>query len=356
MKCQNCAATGATPCRVCAASGWMSHLTHVEVFGQIHFDFERKDLPLLLVQAIEKNPSRCVEKHDIEVAIIKAKTTDNVLDDMGKPQNKITTDNEPEDTIWIDYEAMSPFGPIAFKIDEKDVSGSLFGFQARLLGFPFFMDELIKDGHAALSGISKGGKNIRGHLVKAVKFRIIADIFAQTLWIKNTIKAKNFLMEKYPTGINPDTISNLVDLTDSTLRNITRKWRTLGLIIGFVLFAIILEVYFLSDGREYFKSLGLPEAALSIIDVLMFPLGVVLGVYASKIAAKWSQDKTLHKIVPTEVLRKTLPKAGKTVRWSMITSAVMIAAFLVIAVMNEGPIPAWLNYLVVLTLSITRAG
>lgn len=356
VKCQNCAATGAIPCRICAASGWMSNLTHVEVFAQITFDFDSQGLPPSLVQAIEKNPSRCVEKHDIEVSIVRSKTTDNTLDAMGKPQGHTATDNEPEDTIYIDYEAMCPYGPITFQIDGKPISGSLFGFQARLLNFPYFMDELVKDGRAALLNISKGGKNIRSYLVRAAKFRLIADIIAQTLWIKNTIKAKNFLMEKYQTGVNPDLISELVDLTDIILRHITRRWRTIGLIIGFVLFAALLEIHFLSDGREYFKSLGLPEMAVVVIDILMFPLGVVLGVFFSKFAAKWSQDRTLHKIVPSDVLNRTLPKAGKTVHWSMIASAMMIVVFLAIAVINGGPIPDWLNYLVILTLSIIHAG
>lgn len=356
IKCNNCAATGATPCRICAASGWISHLTHVEVFAQITFDFDRTNLPPLLIQAIEKNPSRCVEKHDIEVSIVKSKPADNSLDEMGKPQSFSANNHEPEDTIWIDYEAMCPFGPIAFKIDDKLVSGSLYGFQTRLIGFPFFMDEMIKEGRAALEYASNGQKDIRVHLVKAAKFRLIADIIAQTIWIKNIAKTKNFLMEKYQTGVSPATISTLVDLTDITLRHITRRWRTIGLIIGFSLFAVLLEIHFLSNGREYFKSLGLPEAAMVVIDILTFPLGVTLGVISSKLAAKWSQDRTLHNIVPPNVLKRTLPKAGKTLHWSIIASAVMVIAFLALAVMGGGPIPTWLNGLVIWTLSIIHAG
>lgn len=356
VKCQSCAALGTTACRVCAASGWISHLTHVEMFAQINFDFDRKDLPSTLIQVIEKNPSRAVEKHDVEVTIIKSRTTDNSLADMSKPQNHILNDHEPEDTIWIDYEAMSPFGPISFKIDEDAVSGYLFGFQTRLLEFPFFMDKLIKNGHDALIKASSERKNIRPHLIKAAKYRLIADIIAQTLWIKNTNKTKNFLREKYPTGVNPETVSALVDLTDVTLRNITRLWRTGGLVIGFAIFSILLEIYFLSDGRENLKSIGLPEITLTIFDALLFPIGIALGVFGSKLAAKWSQDRTLDKIVPSDVLRKTLPKAGKTVQWSIIASALIMAVFLGLDIMNEGPIPAWLNSLVLLTLSITRAG
>ena len=104
------------------------------------------------------------------------------------------------------------------------------------------------------------------------------------------------------------------------------------------------------------KWLGRPEIARTVLDMLLFPIGIVLGVFGSKLAAKWSQDRTLDKIVPSDVLKKTLPKAGKTVQWSMIASAVIMAVFLGLDVMNEGPIPAWLNSLVLLTLSITRAG
>lgn len=354
VKCQACAAMGTTACRVCAASGWISHLTHVELFAQISFDFDRRNLPLTLVQAIEKNPSRCVEKHDLEVTIIKSGITDNIFGDASSQASNVH-DHEPDDTIWIEYDAMSPFGPIAFKLDQEPVAGYLFGFQARLLDFPFFMDKLIALGKDALTQASTERKNIRSYLVKAAKYRLIADIIAQTLWIKNTVKTKKFLSEKYPTGLHPNTISELVDLTDLTLRNITRMWRSIGLVIGFVIFAIILEIYFISNGREDLKSLGLPEMVMTILDILLFPVGIVLGVFGSKFAAKLSQDKMLDKIVPSDVLKKTLPKAGKTVQWSMVISGVLMAVFLGLEVANEGPIPAWLNALVSLTLSAIRA-
>lgn len=324
----------------------MSHLAHIEVFAQITFDFERENLPLLLVQSIEKNPSRCVEKHDIEVAIIKARTTDNTLDDLGKPSNQILHNEEPEDTIWIDYEALCPFGPIAFQIDDKKVAGSLFGFQTRLLDFPFFLNDLIKDNATALLASSKQKKNIRAYLLKAAKSRMVADIIAQTLWIKNTAKTKAFLKEKYATGLNPDTVVDLVDATDLTLRNITRLWRTVGLIIGFVLFSILLEIYFIGDGRLLIKSFDIPEIAATMIDVLLLPIGALLGIVSSKLAAKWSQNKALNKIVPDELLSKTLPKAGKTIHWSAITSAVIMAVFLGLSVWNGGVIPVWLSYLI----------
>lgn len=357
IKCQNCNATGTTSCRICAASGWISHLTHVDIFAQIAFDFDHRDLPPLLVQTIDKAPSRCIEKHDIEVSVIKPRAMDNSLSNINSPlRDHIPSTNEPEDTIWVDYQAMVPFGPITFKIDDKDVSGSLFGFQGRLAGFPFFIDEMIKEGQAALSNTSQKGNDIRTNLMKAAKFRLIADIITQTLHIKNTTRTKNFLKEKYPAAINPETISSLVDLTDLALRNITRRWRTIGLISGFIGFGILLEIYFLSGGRENLKSLGFPEMAMVPVDILMFPLGIALGVISSKFAAKWSQDRMLYKIVPADILKKTLPKAGKTIHWSIISSAGMIIVFLALAIMSEGPIPAWLNYLVVLTLSITRAG
>lgn len=348
IKCQNCAATGNTQCRICAASGWLSHLTHVEIYAQINFDFDRSNLPITLVQAIDRNPSKCVAKHDIEISVAKTKTLHDIP--------ALPTHQEPDDTIWIDYEAISPFGPMTFKINDQERAGYLFGFQTRLLEFPFFMDALITSGVEALEQAARERKNIRPYLVKAVKYRLIADVIAQTLWIKNTVKAKRFLQDKYPTGLNPETIAHMVDLIDATLRNITRLWRTIGLVIGFIVFAIILEIYFLSDGREYFKSLGIPETLLTIADSAMFPLGVALGILGSKFAAKWSQDKVLHKIVPKEVLRKTLPKAGKTVRWTMIISAGMIAVFLALTMLKSGPVPLWLNFLVESTLSTIHAG
>lgn len=293
---------------------------------------------------MKKNAARCVEKNDIEVSIIKPDLPDHQLDHTDK--SEIATDNEPDDTIWINYDAISPFGAINFKIDDKDVSGNLFGFQARLVDFPYFMDELINKGKQALIGATTEKKNIRAHLLKAAKYRMIADIIAQTLWIKNNNKAKSFLKEKYSTGMDPDHIDQLVEATDITLRQITRRSRTVGMIAAFILFAIGLDIYFIDGGRESIKSMGLPELAVVPIDVLLWPLGIMVGVYSSKISAKWSQEKALKNIVPDNILNRTLPKAGKTIHWSATISAVLMIIFLILAIFSDVPLPSWLMLLV----------
>lgn len=345
VKCSGCGATGSTPCRVCGASGWMSHLAHTEIYAQINFDFDKQGLPQTLAEAISKNPARCVEKHDIEVAIANDRPSDNSLHNMGKSQNDLVNVGEPDDTIWIDYDAMCPYGPISFKMDEKLVEGHLFGFQARLLGFPYFLDDLTREGQQALLDSTREKKKIRPYLLKAAKYKFVADVIAQTLWIKNNAKAKAFLKEKYATGVNPDNIHQLVDATDLTIRNITRLWRTLGLTGGFILFSLLLEIYFISGGREEIKSLGAPEFAVIPLDILLVPLGIFMGIYGSKISAKWSQARALHGIVPAEILKRTLPKAGKTKQWSIIITVTLLVGFLALAIFESLALPSWLTFL-----------
>jgi len=349
IKCQVCAASGTLGCNICAGTGWLSHLAHIEVYGLVSFDFERTGLPDILVKAIESNPSRCVEKHDIEVAIAAAR---NIISAMSKKESNFEGNSqkkdsftEPDDTIWIDYEAMSPFGNIEFKLDDKDIAGYLFGFQARLVDFPFFLDDLTIKGQNLLIGAAKTGRHPRAALEKAAKYKYIKDVISQNVWIKNTRKTKDFVIAKYPTGINPDKVSILVDTIDVLLRRITRVWRITGLILGMTFFAAIIEYFYLEGGRIDLKLNGLPELALLPIDILLFPLGAFLGIYSGALTAKYAESKALKEIVPPEVLRKHLPKAGRTKYWAAGLSAMIMMTVLSIAAIENYPIPDWLHFI-----------
>jgi len=207
---------------------------------------------------------------------------------------------------------------------------------------------LIEDGKTALIAASTNRKQARANLLKAAEFRMISDIIAQTLWHKNIIRTKNFLIEKYSTGTHPDTIRNLVDATDLTLRNVTRIGRYIGLVIGWVLFAVLLEYFYLSGGRYVLGGLGIPEIALSIIDFAFIPLGMALSILSAKFSAKWSQNKALDKIVPADILKKTLPKAGKTIYWSGFITVITLMIFWGLTVWEGAPAPVWLNHLIIL--------
>lgn len=356
IKCQKCAATGSLPCKICAGSGWLSHIANIEIFAQIKFTFEQQGLPPLLVKTIEKNPSKCVEKHDIEVSIDNSTAAHNSFVEMGKDNHDITNNTEPDDTIWLDYEALCPFGPITFDMGGEKKSGSLFGFQSRLINFPFFMDSFTKDGKDALIMSSKDHKNARAHLSKAVKFRLISDIITQTLLIKNPKRTKIFLVEKYTTGVSPESISEMVNAADVTLRNITRLWRVIGLVIGLALFTALLDYYFIEGGRMTLGLFGPPESALTILDIISIPLGIFIGVISSKWAAKWSQNKTLHGIVANDILQKTLPNTGMVFQWAVILSTTIFIILLTIAVILNLPSPDWLSFIVMKILAITHAG
>lgn len=347
IKCDICAAAGTIACKPCAATGWLSHLAHIEVYAQAVFDFDKEALPILLASSIQKNPSRCIEKHEIEAAIKKKIPTGQVLfDKNGHPINLSSADTEPDDTIWIDYEALSPFGPIAFQLDTEKVSGHLFGFQTRLIEFPPFMDTLTAEGQRALITASQSIKDSRDLLEQAAKFRFIKDVITQTLIIKNIPKAKYFLGEKYATGTSKINLDKLIDATDLTLRLITRRWRSIGMFLGLIVFTGIVEYYYLGGGRLLLKLSGLPELAVIPFDILLIPLGILMGVYSSKFIAKWSLNKALSGIVDNEILKATLPKAGKTLAWSVILTIAIVSTGFGIMIMGGYLLPDWLQFIV----------
>lgn len=347
IKCRNCAASGATNCKTCAGTGWLSHLAHVEIYAKISFDFDKAQLPQTLVTSILSNAARCVDKHEIEVSLIKKHNINSMI------QNSEITNEEPDDTVWIDYDAICPFGTISFKMDAEKIRGQLFGFQARLITFPFFLDKLTQTGQVALIKAGEDKKSIHKHLKVIAQYRLLRDIITQTLFIKNITKTKSFLRQKYITGIDPQNINKLVDSADLTLRHITRKSRILGMIIGLILYGLIIEYYFLGGGRITLKSMGIPEIYILPIDLLLVPCGVMMSVLSSKYTAKWSQNKALKNIVPDEFLINTLPKAGKMMYWGISLSVLIYTIILTISVLGNFPIPEWLRFFLSKIAAIT---
>lgn len=345
IKCRTCAAVGSLQCRPCAGTGWLSHLAHIETYAQIYFDFEREILPPPLIALIEQNPARLVERNDIEVALKEGWTPEEKIARGETQEKKKDTDGEPDDMIWLDYDAICPYGPIAFKLKERVVAANLFGFQARLNDCPPFLDEMTKIGQQALIDAATGRGDVIGKVQRAAKFALLQDIITQTLRLKNPLKTQQLMVTKYTAGMKPEHFAQLINAADFSIRHITRKWRSIGLVLGLVGFSGISGYYFMLGGRSLLQPHSLPEIILWPVDVLLLPLGMIMGTFCSKFMALWSQNRALKNIVPDEILGRTLPKAGKTMWWALGLSAAIIAISLITAATQQFPIPGWLGYI-----------
>lgn len=345
-KCPSCAATGALQCQPCAGTGCISHLAHIEIFAQMHFDFDRTNLPSPLCAILENSASKMVEKNDIEVSLIDIPPhTDKLVRADTLAANR-GNEVEPSDTIWLDYDAICPYGGIAFKLKERIISANLLGFQARLMDCPPFLNDLTKIGQQALIEAATGHGDVIGKIKKAAKYNLLRDTIVQTIRLKNLHKAHQLLAAKYMAGINPQQLELLVRAADTALGHITKKSRIMGMTVGLGLFALLTFFYFTIGGRELLLAQGLSEKTVRVIDGILIPLGTLMGVYGSKFVAKWSRDAALKTIVPDEVLNKVLPKAGKVLWWSAAGAVAITASSVLAAVLSEASLPQWISHLI----------
>ncbi len=344
QKCQACAASGTLQCQPCAGSGWLSHMAHIETYAQIFFDFDKENLPPLLIELIEQQAGKLVEKNDIEVALTKGWSKQEKTIARGDTISSTTkdTDNEPDDMVWLDYDAMCPYGPITFMLKNKPLSANLFGFQARLNDCPPFLESLTKIGRQSLVDAATGRGDVAGKVHKAAKYAILRDIITQTLRLKNPIKTQHLLITKYTAGMRAETFLELVTAADLSIRNITRKPRIVGMCVGMALYTTLTATYLIGNIRH---TLNIPTHSLWVMDVLLPVLGMTMGILTAKMAALWSQKNALHGIIPDDILRKTLPKAGTITLWSIGLSVAVYVMILAIS-WTTNTAPEWLIHFI----------
>ncbi len=340
-KCTICAASGALQCQPCAGSGWLSHMAHIETYAQIFFDFDRQNLPPLLINLIERNAGKLVEKNDIEVALTQGWVGQDKIA-RGDTPNQKNAETEPDDMIWLDYDAICPYGPITFILKNKTVAANMFGFQARLNDCPPFLDGMTKIGQQALIDASTGHGDVAEKIRKAAKYNLLRDILTQTIRLKHPIKTQQLMMSKYSAGIKDYTFTELIAAADLSVRHITRKPRAIGLLSGLALYAGVTIFYIMAGGRQM---LTIPTIGLWTIDALWLPFGIMLGLMGVQILGRWAQNRALQGIVPDEVLKRALPKIGSTLWWAIGLSVLIFGGILMASWINNIA-PEWVDYLI----------
>jgi hypothetical protein len=333
IKCPTCAAKGTLQCEKCAGTGWLSHLAHVEMEAHLHFDFDRQAVPLEVTRMIDAFGSRLVEKGDIEVVLSSAATTP---DDIRRL-------SEPADMIFVDYDAKTPYGPIRFRIKDRVIPATLFGYQGRLIEAPAFLDDLTRKGQQVLAEAANGQGDIADKIRRAAKYRLLCDVIIQAAGKTRQRKAIEVLTMRYSTGISSDRLLALLLQADKALKIITRKPRRYGLALGLSLYGALAAGYFLW-GRSWIGSLNAPDTALIGLDVLLVPIGMMMGVLSSQSFSMMAQKKALAGLVPPKVMASLVPKAGKIVWWSL-AGAILVTTGLLGALWMVAPVgmPDWIS-------------
>ncbi len=337
LKCPTCAAKGETNCEKCAGSGWLSHLAHIDLEAQIHFDFDRHVLPLEVTKMLDAFAPRLVEKGDLEVILRPGPVTTEQIEQSG----------EPPDTIFIDYNAKVPHGPIHFRIRDRIIPALMFGYHGKLIEAPSFLDDLTRKGQQVLTEAAGGGKDPVDKIRRAAKYRMLCDVIVQAAGKASQKAALEILTARYPSGISRERLLSLLIEADLALKAVTRRARFAGLMGGLLLVAAINAGYFLYGGREILGTYTPNTVLIYGLDGLLIGFGAWISVLSGQVSALFAQKKVLKGLTPPELkLTRLFPKAGKTIWVGLGGAFALTGGMMIAAVLTGAPgAPAWLSSL-----------
>ena len=340
IKCPKCASTGYIPCQYCAASGWMSHIATINMYATTLFEYDRSNLPPFLVGEMEQRAARLVQKNDIEVALVHPHASE-----LGMQTSQLNDKHAVKDTLVLDYNVTCPIGPISFDVNGNTISGVMFGFQARLMEMPPFLDTMTKKGQDALRATVASRKWTPQLLRRAIKYALIKDILTKTLQIKNTAKAHMFLTEKYAVGINPDRLEELVTLSGQILHRTTRISRYTGMVCGLIIYAVLYSLLALKFDPQSLPQIGVPGLTFWIL-LLGSPFaGYGLSVLFARMLGIIFQIQALAGIIDSAHLKKNFPAAGKTRIGSAVGTSIITLIILAIGWLQGNIVPPVLPFL-----------
>ncbi len=340
VKCKGCAASGDIACQKCAGTGWMSHLAHIKIEGQIHFDFERSNLPDRLAALVEDRGSFLVSKGDLEATLRPQPTQSTVNEGVGT--RLASSNKEADDQVLLEYDVTCPFGSIEFDVAGRKIPALLLGWQARLIEAPSFLEDYTKTGIEALKAAASGRGDVVDLLKKASRFAIWQDVISHVISSGNLKKISQIILNRYTAGISKEKIKEGLLDADRAVRGVTRRARYLGMIGGMFLYAALSIWYFPYGGREVISQNIHPY----IPDSLMPLMGFIIGILSGQISALYRQKQVFQEIMQNAQFKMKLPRPGKIIWWSLLGSFLIPAALLLFSVLSGvGTIPDWLSHL-----------
>ncbi|HNQ92164.1 MAG TPA: hypothetical protein PKI93_04460 [Alphaproteobacteria bacterium] len=349
MKCPACGASGTQPCEKCSGTGWMSHLAHVDIEGQVRFSFERHKIPERLAALIEDRGAYLVSKGDIEVHLVSHGSTlghhpaDLKAEKLSEDKVRETS-HEADDLVVINYGVTCPYGPVQFQLGERELSAILLGWQARLIEAPAFLEDMTKVGMQAIEVASTGQGSTISLLRKAAGFAVWQEVLSQILASGNLRKVFESTLNRYSAGLDEGRLKQIIIHADRAVRQVTRKARYLGLAAAMVVYAGLSYGYFWGGGRSALRDRISAPADIGA-DVLLLLAGMAGGILSSQIFASFIQRQAFSGVIDDNVLRK-LPRSGNITWWSLGLSLLIFVAVLAVGVFQgEGDPPEWIIYL-----------
>ncbi len=311
IQCKTCRGKGITSCPNCQGNAWSSHIQILEIEARTAFDYPKEKLPEKVAAMIEKHGSKISKHANIEISQ-EEKSSVNA-DDEEKARLQAEADKKKDYCIPVIYEVYLPYAHIEYEINGNSYYTFIFGTQGKLIHVSPFLDDLTKEGIRKLSDAAELRGDVSNNLCQAAEYRTIKEgIFYGA---KHSLgKAKKMLKQSNRVGLSDNAINNIIEYTDTALKNITKKPRNIGLGLSGVLYIAIFGAYFLSPLRQAIVSNIANQSIHIIFDISILLMSIYIGIITIKGVAHSAIKKVMSKI---GIKKSTAPKLGDKAYWNV---------------------------------------
>jgi hypothetical protein len=254
IACPKCSAQGRKTCQQCGGTGWHEEITHIAFYAETRLEYDTHTLPRGLVRILHKKAGDLAAGQALNLNV-----------EEGSDQNAAYT-------IYVNYTGYIPYGKLHMRLKDKHLSALVYGHDARLDEVPPFLEHCCSTGIKELQKAADTPGEATTALETAGRYRLLRQALILSSQYKPRL-ALDKLAEQYPHGMRQATRKGIVVKSDQALRNVTKRPRLIGLLIGLVLSASVITGY-------YFKvQMHLPFTApwkLGMVDLALVGLCCLL--------------------------------------------------------------------------------
>ncbi|HPD83332.1 MAG: hypothetical protein R3D88_03610 [Alphaproteobacteria bacterium] len=314
INCRQCNGAGTVGCNSCRGNSYYTVVTQVVGKMKTLFEIDRAALPHPVVKAIEDTGGKLVSSDQIKLTAEQVKREDGGL--------------------AIQYHTQFPYGDMLMSINGKPYKMHIFGYKAKLIKVPLFLEELISPQLIQLFDAAKSPASVVSNITKASKSRVIGQALILTLTMPKKA-ALIALKKKFPFGIHNERLKEIIQMSQKALNNLTAKARYTGFAMAATFNAIATWLYFTSGIRGTLSaSIGLQ--GLMAADLALIPLGGFIGSIITGFMAR----RPLQKVIG-HLMKKV--SAKKMVVWPNYGISAGVFILIIIALKILGyETPHWL--------------
>ena len=328
VQCRICNTKGKTACPQCKGQKGASTTLTILPQAMLKFIYPKNGLPKRLIQLLKQHKLKLTDYADINFVQTGPGTQSPAQvappdENNHKPGSQQSAEDkvieqaeekEKPEHYTLHYTLRIPYAELGFSIQDEDYKCYGFGNNIAVESDEHFLDHLIVQGLRDLKDATDKTKPATLHLKRAAKFKIIREgvYLAAKMPLK---RAALILIKNHKVGTEKETLIGIVKYADKALQAMTKGPRIKGKIIGLAAATTLFILYFLF--LTFMRSAGNigNPLALTVLDSLMFGLGIGVAVTVTQMAAKSTLHGLLQTIIPGKDISGLTPKIGQSANY-----------------------------------------